>query len=368
MNAMQTQLDALCAQGKPVLGCFPLYPPLELIHSMGIVPVILWGFKPNLHPVPLADKHVQNYACSVGRYLVEFVLQDQGKSLDGLLMYNACDTLRNLPEIIQKGLGPDIALPLHTFHVPALSMERSGAREYLKDRLNVLIAWLEEKFSTGFSSESFKNSIALYAQMRQLMVKAQNLAGEGRVLFSEYAALCGRLNFMPVEDQISALESFCIKGETANPSAPGKARVIMSGILPPPLEIVETMEKAGLSIVANDLSNMHRSCAHTPAPASDPASYYADFYENHFPCTTLLPTADKRLAALESLVDACRAGGWIFAGEKFCEHEYFEQPFVEKFFKARGVRVLNLEFSLGDAHNLGSMKTRIEAFAEMINE
>ncbi|MBI9074903.1 MAG: 2-hydroxyacyl-CoA dehydratase [Desulfatibacillum sp.] len=367
MNAIQNQLEALHSQGNKVLGCFPLYPPLELIHSMGIVPVILWGFKPFFSQVPLADRHVQNYACSVGRYLMEFVLQDKGKSLDGLLMYNACDTLRNLPEIIQKGLGEETVLPLHSFHIPALSMDRSGAKEYLHDRLDELIAWLETTFSAKFSLESFQHSVNLYGQLRQLMLKCQALAGEGKALFSEYAALCETLNFMPLEAQIPALEKFCAQKE-ANKPAPCNARVLMSGILPPLREVLEILESAGLRIVANDIASMHRAWAYTPAFADDPAAYYADLYENHFPCTTLLPTADRRLAALESLLENSQARAWIFAGEKFCEHEYFELPYVEKALKARGISTLNLEFSLGDEQNLGAMKTRIEAFAEIMND
>ena len=367
MNAMQTQLKALRNAGKPVLGCFPLYPPLELVHSMGIAPVVLWGFKPYFPQVPLADARLQNYACSVGRHVVEFVLQDKGDFLDGLLMYNACDTLRNLPEIIDRGLGPDAALPLHALHVPAFSMERSGAREYLKDRIDALIAWMESTFSVKFDPGAFERSGSLYAEMRRLMQRAQAMAGEGGALFSDLAALCGRLNFMLVEDQIFALEEFCAAGESTS-SAPVGARAVISGILPPPPEILRAMEKAGLSIVENDLANMHRAWACCPEPSKDPASYYADFYENHFPCTTLLPTADRRLPALEALLEESGARALIFAGEKFCEYEYFELPYVEKTLKAKGIGVLSLEFSLGDGQNLGSMQTRTEAFAEMIEE
>ncbi len=367
MNAIQSQLKALHDAGKPVLGCFPLYPPLELIHSLGIAPAVLWGFKPYFTQVSLADRHLQNYACSVGRYLVEFVLQDAGETLDGLLMYNACDTLRNLPEIIDRGLAKDAALPLHTFHVPAVSMERSGAKEYLKDRLEGLIAWLEATFSVKFDPDSFEKSVSLYAEMHGLMQKAQKYVGEGKALFSELAELCGKLNFMLVEDQITALQEFCRACEEKT-AAPTGSQVVISGILPPPPEILKAMERAGLAIVGNDLANMHRAWAYSPAPSKDPAAYYADFYENHFPCTTLLPTADRRLPALESMLEDCGAGAWIFAGEKFCEYEYFELPYVEKALKAKGIGVLSLEFSLGDEQNLGSMKTRIEAFAEMIEE
>ena len=46
MNLIEQILADLKSQGHRVVGCFPLYPPLELVHSMGLTPVILWGLKP----------------------------------------------------------------------------------------------------------------------------------------------------------------------------------------------------------------------------------------------------------------------------------------------------------------------------------
>src|SRR5271157_113239 len=88
-------------QGKPIIGCFPLYPPVELLHAMGLSPVVLWGFR---GPIQQSDRHLQIYTCSVARYLTEWVLSDQSAGIAGILAYNACDSLRNLPEILQAGL------------------------------------------------------------------------------------------------------------------------------------------------------------------------------------------------------------------------------------------------------------------------
>jgi benzoyl-CoA reductase/2-hydroxyglutaryl-CoA dehydratase subunit BcrC/BadD/HgdB len=59
-------------------------------------------------------------------------------------------------------------------------------------------------------------------------------------------------------------------------------------------------------------------------------------------------------------------GGVIFFGEKFCEYEYFEFPYLEGMLKELGVRSLLLEMSAEGLQNLDGYRTRIEAFAETL--
>lgn len=74
---------------KPRLGCFPLYPPVELCHVMEILPVVLWGLGGEVSGLGESDKHLQSYSCSVARRLVQYTLSGGLSMLDGLFMYNA---------------------------------------------------------------------------------------------------------------------------------------------------------------------------------------------------------------------------------------------------------------------------------------
>ena len=42
MNAGK-HLRQLRDEGRKIVGCFPLYPPVELFYAMDLVPVVLWG-------------------------------------------------------------------------------------------------------------------------------------------------------------------------------------------------------------------------------------------------------------------------------------------------------------------------------------
>ena len=61
-----------------------------------------------------------------------------------------------------------------------------------------------------------------------------------------------------------------------------------------------------------------------------------------------------------------KADGFLFIGEKFCEYEYFELPYLEGRLKERGISVLAIEISMEDDATAETYRTRIEAFTEML--
>jgi benzoyl-CoA reductase/2-hydroxyglutaryl-CoA dehydratase subunit BcrC/BadD/HgdB len=126
------------------------------------------------------------------------------------------------------------------------------------------------------------------------------------------------------------------------------------------------MENAGLRVAANDIAAFRRFHGHTPAGTLDPGSYYEDFYANHHPCTTILFSADRRIKTLTNAVRENGVKGVIFFGEKFCEYEYFEFPYLDALLKDMGVRTLFLEMSAEGVQSLDAYRTRIEAFAETL--
>jgi benzoyl-CoA reductase/2-hydroxyglutaryl-CoA dehydratase subunit BcrC/BadD/HgdB len=367
---MQGFLDTvrdLKEQGRRVAGCFPLYPPLELLHSFGLTPVMLWGLNDDLQGFSRSDRHLQPYACQVARALVEFVLEHGPGLFDALLMYNACDTLRNLPEIIASGLdGSSSRLPVLRLHVPALPLDQAGAAGYLRGRVRSLAAELEDLTGRPFSGESFARSIDLYRRQRALCMEVEGLLSAGSLPLAPGMGLLMGSNRIPVEDHIPLLEAFVNEGRQAPAHGAGRPGVLISGILPPPEPLLDAIDKAGLRVAANDIAALKRFYSFTPETTPDPERYYEDFYRGHHPCTTILPSADGRLQFLREVVQETGVGGVIFFGEKFCEYEYFEFPYLEGMLKELGVRSLLLEMSAEGLQNLDGYRTRIEAFAETL--
>lgn len=361
-------LSKLKQHNRRLVGCFPLYPPLELIHSFGLMPVVLWDMKGQVHSFKESDRRLQSFTCSVARRLTEFVLSEEGAILDGLMMYNACDTLRNMPEIIHRGLeAKGKTMPLFKLHVPMVFPNQTDATGYLAGRIRELIMEIESAFGIRFSSDRFLASVRLYNSIRKLSLDMETLVADGRMSYVDFSHLIRSGYLMSPEDYLSAMENAIEEGK----SAPAKnisdgRRIIVSGILPPPDALCSIIENTGLRVVGNDIASQARSYSYLPKETNDPADYYADFYRNHYPCTTLLYSSDERLRMLTEMIEHRKARGLIFIGEKFCEYEYLEFPFLIKTLEQKIIATLQLEITTDDEENVEAFRTRIEAFSELI--
>jgi benzoyl-CoA reductase/2-hydroxyglutaryl-CoA dehydratase subunit BcrC/BadD/HgdB len=337
---------------------------------MGLTPVVLWGLRDIVKTSAAADLHLQSYACSVARHLVEFVLSDQAIFMDGLFMYNACDTLRNLPEILCCGLEENKRpLPMFKMHIPMAPPEQTRTSGYLNARILTLIMELEETYGVVFSPERFRHSVALYREMRSLCKELESLVAQGSMGYGRFSRIMQEGCFTAVEDHIASMKSI-LKEEPLcrNDSAIPKSAVpiILSGILPPPPELIDALENAGLRVAGNDIASQRRSYDYTPQMPDNPCSYYVDFYFNHFPCPTLLYSADSRIAAVKNLAARTGARGFVFIGEKFCEDEYFEIPYLQRILKEMDIPTLPLEISIEDGKNSEAFVTRLQAFSEIL--
>jgi benzoyl-CoA reductase/2-hydroxyglutaryl-CoA dehydratase subunit BcrC/BadD/HgdB len=364
------KLEQLKKDGRKIIGCFPLYPPLELFYAMDLTPVVLWGLKGTIAHTTESDRHLQNYTCSVARHLTEFILTGGRGIFDGLFMYNACDTLRNLPEIIEKGTEKSgHALPLIKVHIPMLLPEQTDASDYFKNELNQLIKALEEYFDVSFSAEKFVKAVKQFRNVRHLMAKADKDVARGNLSFLNFAQAIQACWFSRVEEQVHILETLIGRGPEESGLSVNHDRrngVILSGILPPPASVIKAIESAGLRVVGNDIASLGRSYASMPDIREDPAAYFLDFYYQHFPCPTLLYTGDRRTKSLLTMAEEAEAAGVIFVGEKFCEYEYFEMPHLIQQLKDKGLQTLEIEIAIEDDAQTSAHHSRISAFAELI--
>ncbi len=355
---------------RPCIACFPLYPPVELFHALGLTPVVLWSVEERARPMHATDKHVQNFACLLSRALVNAFLQEGAGRYAGVFSYNACDTLRNLPEIIDAGMQKRGARCFSSrIHVPASHLDKPFAQAYLNREISQLVARLEETFSVSFSHELFKKSVDLYREARSIIMQLGKVVASGGMRFETYSELVHESYLVPVEQSVHRLKAAIDKYAPLCERKPGNGtshRAILSGILPPSGPACRIIEEAGFIIVGNDIASMHRSVQHTPARYMDAGSYYVDFYLHHFPCPTLFLSASRRMETLTALVEENKADCVIFIGEKFCEYEYFEIPYLMDQMRAKGIKTMLLEISGDENATLASIKGRVEAFHELL--
>lgn len=362
-----SQLQRLKDQGRTIIACFPPYPPLPLFHSMGLVPVVGWGLRDHIAQTGAGDRHLPPYTCSVARHLTEFILTDARDLIDGIFMYNACDTLRSLPEILMDELRfVGLETPFFRMHLPMSNRNHADSSAYLENEIHELVQDISGAYGVVFSPGRFQASVVLYQRMRHLAVEASNRVAAGRISFADFTDVMLKGAFMPVEDHIAALAA--LLASAGRGPAEETTGVMISGILPPPASVINAIESAGLTIAADDVAPLYRSYGLMPGPRTDPGDYFRRHYDDHYPCPTLLHTADQRAAALMARMTKNSARAVIFIGEKFCEYEYFEIPYLVKKLNEQGFFALQIELSIEDGPHTAAHDARIAAFAEMIRQ
>jgi benzoyl-CoA reductase/2-hydroxyglutaryl-CoA dehydratase subunit BcrC/BadD/HgdB len=252
------------------------------------------------------------------------------------------------------------------------SLEKEYYRNYLRNEISLLIRDLEGFTQDKFTFKNFKKSVNFYSKIRILSTQLEDIITRKNISYNTYVKLMNTQNYLDVKRRINlletSLEEYRSKKEYPKQSIPNN--ILLTGIMPPPLKIIEIIEGLGLKIVGNDIAFLSREISNTPKSSSYESveEYYIQFYKRHFPDPTLLYTSDMRCQKIKELVKQKGADGVIFIGEKFCEYEYFELPILKDALKDIGRPLLSLEFSIDDSFNIEQYRTRIQAFRELLNK
>jgi benzoyl-CoA reductase/2-hydroxyglutaryl-CoA dehydratase subunit BcrC/BadD/HgdB len=130
--------------------------------------------------------------------------------------------------------------------------------------------------------------------------------------------------------------------------------------------MVSLLDELGVRIGEDDLMNCGRRLLVPPSSAEDPFEAMADSYFAMPPCSTKDSPVEDRLNYLLEKIERSKARGVIFNTVKFCEPELFDIPQLVEGIKRRGLATLVIDSDLNQGLS-GQMRTRIEAFVEMIS-
>lgn len=141
--------------------------------------------------------------------------------------------------------------------------------------------------------------------------------------------------------------------------------VILSGILPEPMEILDVIGKMKGQVVADDLACCGRRLYH-PGTSQEPFRRMAERIIYAPPDPTRGNSIAERAEYLIEMARNSGAKGIIFYDVKFCEPELFDLPNLRTCLKEQGLAFINIEV---DINNLlpHQIATRIGAFLEMLD-
>jgi len=346
--------------GGKALGLLLTDAPFELVHAAGALPVAA--------PTPEtsfqhADRHLQGFACSYSRTVVELCESGKLDFLDGLIVPYSCDTTRCL-DLIFKFIG---RFEFHDcLRIPKRN-SADGADRYFKAELTRLGEKLSEFTGSAPDQARLKESIALYNRVRALLDGLRD--GLRRrmpgISAPEYfSAVRASMVLAPerIEPMLDAALEQAVEGEPAPDGAPG---VVVAGKVPEPPGIIEAIERSGLRIIEDHLVVGGRWAAARVAEDQDPWEGLVARQQGLLPFSGIWDNRPNRASYLIERVRETGAAGAVFLVQKFCEIAEIDFPGIKAEADKSGTRLLVVETDYREA-GLSAIKTRLEAFAELL--
>ena len=178
----------------------------------------------------------------------------------------------------------------------------------------------------------------------------------------EFYRLARSREYLPAEE----FEPICRAAlKAASDDAWGGARILLSGLVPEPMEMLDILDEAGVMVAADDMACCGRRLY--PAGTGDePFLRLARSLQGCVPDATLGCSVDDRLEHLIGLCKRSGAGGVVHYDIKFCEPEQFYIPQVNSGLEVEGIKTLSVEVDLADPLP-DQVVTRLEAFAETLS-
>ena len=234
-NPKKAMDDFKAETGKGAVGIMPIYAPEEMVHATGYLPMGIWGAQGK--QISKARTYLPAFACSIMQQIMELQCEGAYDDLAAVLFSVPCDTLKCLSQK-WKGANADKVI---VFTHP----QNRGLEAYLGVKI---------------TNAALENSIAIYNENRAVMREFVKVAADYPQVISavDRHAVFKARQFM-LKEKHTALVKELIEEIKAMPVQPwdGK-KVVVTGILLEPNQVLEIFDEFKLAIVDDDLAQESR--------------------------------------------------------------------------------------------------------------
>jgi benzoyl-CoA reductase/2-hydroxyglutaryl-CoA dehydratase subunit BcrC/BadD/HgdB len=343
------------AKGGWIAGILPIYYPKALFRAFNILPMEIWG-PPNIDPT-LGTAHLQPYICSIVRNALSFLQSEASAVVDLVLVPHACDSLQGLGSVLLDFVRLD--KPVIPLYLPRAQNE--AALCFLVEEFHSLYQQLASITGRSPSDEELTVCIQREEAADRVLLDLHHSRGQLPLSDEAFYRLIRTREFLPAEG-FTAIAQEIIHDE--GKGSPQGIPLLLSGILPEPMELLRAISAMGGRIVADDLACCSRRLA-PPGKAEDPFLRMAESLINTPPEWNKGSPIQARLAHLADLVQQSGAEGVVFYEVKFCEPELFDLPDLRAGLQGMGVPSVTIEVDINEPLS-NQILTRVEAFLEMI--
>lgn len=348
-------------RNKPVLGYACSYTPEEIIYAGGILPVRVLG---SLEPSKLADVYLPVNVCSFAKSCFNKALKGDYSLLDGYVVSNSCDNQNKIYDFWRHRTAIHKMYFINTPH----SATESALRFFCEE-LGRFREWLMKSFEVEISEENLKNAIKVFNENRRLLKRVYELRKQNPPLVSGSEALEIVLSSMmiPKDEHNKLLKALLDEIEGRKDPPKEGVRLLVSGSVMGDSELLRLIESVGGSVVADDLCTGSRYFWDLVKEDGESLMAVAERYLRKVPCP-FISSSEERFRRVREMAKLFDVEGVIIFCLKFCDVHSFDAPLLaEELREEKGLPVLCLEWE-HSLSGVAQLRTRIEAFVEMLEE
>ena len=350
---------------RPVVGYFPVYVPLELIHACGLLPVGLHGAGDQLD-LQHADARFGSFICSIVKTTLELGLTHHLDAFDALLFSSICDSARNLCWVMKRNFPDKYVDFIHLPHNPA----SPSSADFLMKEYERLQAELVALGGRAPSGDDLRSSIAVYNENRSLTRQLYSFRAEHphRLRTSDLYSVVRAGDFLPVEEHNTCLQQALSTARSSSGKERDCVRVVVEGSFceQPPLQLIKLMEQSGCYIVDDDFILGPRWFTEDVPVTGDPLRALAQSYLDRSVYSSV--RHDPRRPRHKELIAKAkqrRAEAVILLIAKFCEPAYFDYVLYKRELESAGIPHLLLEFE-EKMFTFERLQNEVETFVESL--
>jgi benzoyl-CoA reductase/2-hydroxyglutaryl-CoA dehydratase subunit BcrC/BadD/HgdB len=342
------------------IGFFCPYVPEELIHAAGALPFRLMGT-----PVKMsrAQAHLPSNCCHLVKSSLESLLQGELDFLKGIIFSHSCDAMQGLADIwaLQK------RTPLQFNFMMPSRLDSELSRNFLKSEIERFKNFLDLNVGK-ITPRNLKDSIQLFNGIRKTIRELYHRRPKWNTEISgrNFAQIIRAGNLMDRQRYLELLDDLLNALPERQGGSENLIPVFLAGNMTHSDSYFSLIEEAGAIVVQDDLCSGARFLRLMVPEDADPIDGLTDRYFTSFLCPAKHKGVRAHVETLLEDVQKSGAKGVIFLLYKYCETHFFDYPDLKQALESKEIPTLLLEVE-DPSYSIGQLKTRIEAFVEMLS-
>lgn len=357
-------------EGQRLIGYVCSFVPVEMITAAGCIPFRIRGDVGE--PITKGDTLLETIVCPFVRSCFDLALKGKYDFLSGIAIPHACDSMTRSYSTWTYSLD----LPYsHFINIPSVVKESSLAFFY--EELKTFKKTLEDYVGREITDHDLTKAIKLHNTYRDKVRAIYEYRKSDPPMISgvEVMKILTVGTSLPVEEANSLLDEVLEEiGKRGESPVKKGLRILVDGACLDNFELVKIIEDSGASVVADAICNGTRDSFPQVDEGVDPIDALAHRYLEKVNCPktyrdntagTFEGDVAKRFGDIGKFAKDFNVDGAVLYVYRYCDPFGFEVPARKAYYESIQVPLLYLEdqYSTG---TIGQLKTRIQAFLEMI--